>query len=117
MRLHSQPDPRSIAGAGSFPRVRQRNGTRNRRFGNSSLTVGLLLTTWLLVSGLVEVRGACMFNVGDVVRVKKTEQKAKIHSQGSLPLGRPDNTTYVVMFQDGFTSVTVLPEEIEPFEE
>lgn len=58
-----------------------------------------------------------MFKIGDVVRVKKTEQKAKIHLQESIPLGRPDNTIYVLMFQDGFTSVTVLPEEIEPFEE
>jgi hypothetical protein len=56
------------------------------------------------------------FSVGDTVRLVCTGQKATIVAKGSLALPGPDNTTFVLEFEDGSTSVTVLPEEIELLE-
>jgi hypothetical protein len=56
-----------------------------------------------------------MFAVGDTVRVIRTGQTAKIIGKGSLALPRSDNTAWTIAL-DGGSSVTVLPEEIEPVE-
>jgi hypothetical protein len=54
------------------------------------------------------------YAIGDAVRLRSNGQTAKITGKGSLPLARPDNTTWTILPDSGGPSVTVLPEEIEP---
>jgi hypothetical protein len=53
------------------------------------------------------------FKIGDTVRLIRTGQKAVIIDTGSLPLVRKDITTFVLKFENGSPSMTVMPEDIE----
>jgi hypothetical protein len=53
------------------------------------------------------------FKIGDTVRLIRTGQKAVIIDKGSLPLVRKDITTFVLKFENGSPSMTVMPEDIE----
>jgi hypothetical protein len=53
------------------------------------------------------------FRIGDTVRLIRTGQKAVIIDKGSLPLARKDITTFVLKFENGSSSVTVMPDDIE----
>ena len=53
------------------------------------------------------------FKIGDTVRLIRSGQKAVIIDKGSLPLARKHITTFVLKFEDGGPSVTVMPEDIE----
>lgn len=53
------------------------------------------------------------FRIGDTVRLIRTGQKAVIIDKGILPLARKDITTFVLKFENGSSSVTVMPDDIE----
>jgi hypothetical protein len=53
------------------------------------------------------------FKIGDTVRLIRSGQRAVIIDKGSLPLARKHITTFVLRFEDGSPSVTVMPEDIE----
>lgn len=53
------------------------------------------------------------FKVGDSVRMIRSGQKAVIIDKGSLLLARKHITTFVLKFENGSPSMTVMPEDIE----
>jgi hypothetical protein len=53
------------------------------------------------------------FKIGDTVRLIRSGQKAVIIDQGSLLLARKHTTAFVLKFENGSRSVTVMPEDIE----
>lgn len=53
------------------------------------------------------------FKIGDTVRLIRTGQKAVIIDKGSLLLARKHITTFVLKFENGSPSMTVMPEDIE----
>ena len=53
------------------------------------------------------------FKIGDTVRLIRSGEKAVIIDKGSLHLARKHVTTFVLKFENGSPSMTVMPEDIE----
>ena len=51
------------------------------------------------------------FEIGDAVRLIRSGQKAVIIDKGSLLLARKHTTAFVLKFENGSRSVTVMPED------
>lgn len=53
------------------------------------------------------------FKIGDRVKVIRSGQNAVIVDKGRLPIAKKDITTFILKFENGSPSISVLPQDIQ----